>query len=58
MKHLKRRPKRCVDVQDSRPKEAQRNSEEIQEDDSQLALWWNTGHVRCASDCLCREVHN
>jgi hypothetical protein len=26
MQHLKRRPKRCVEVQDSRPKESQGNS--------------------------------
>jgi hypothetical protein len=34
MKHLKTKPKRCVEVQDSRPKEAQGNSEEIQEEGS------------------------
>jgi hypothetical protein len=58
MQHLKRRPKRSVEVQGSRPKKAQGNSEEIQEEDSQPTLWWCTGHVRCASDCLCREVRN
>jgi hypothetical protein len=56
MQHLKRRPKRCVEVQDSRPKEAQENSEEIQEVGSQPALWWRTRHVRCAPDSLRREV--
>jgi hypothetical protein len=40
MQHLKRRPKRCVEVQDSRPKEIQENSEEIQEVGSQPAHWW------------------
>jgi hypothetical protein len=34
MQHLKRRHKRSVEVQDSRSKEAQENSEEIQEEDS------------------------
>jgi hypothetical protein len=43
MQHLKRRPKRCVEVQDSRSKEAQGNSEEIQEEGTQIALWWHTG---------------
>jgi hypothetical protein len=38
MQHLKIRPKRCVEVQDSRLKEAQRNSEEIQEEGSQPVL--------------------
>jgi hypothetical protein len=56
MQHLKRRPKICVEVQDSRPKEAQGNSEEIQEEGSQPSLWWLTGHVWCAPDNLCREV--
>jgi hypothetical protein len=58
MQHLKRRPKRCVEVKESWPKEAQGNSEEIQEEGSQPALWWRNGYVRCAPDCLCREVHN
>jgi hypothetical protein len=38
MQHLKRRPKRSVEVQESRPKEAQENSEEIQEVGSQPTL--------------------
>jgi hypothetical protein len=57
MQHLNRRPKRCVEVQDSRQKEAQENSEEIQEVDSQPALWWRIGHVRCAPDSRRRELH-
>jgi hypothetical protein len=57
MQHLKRRSKRCVEVQDSKQKEAQRKSEEIQEEGSQPTLWWRTKHVRCALDSLCREVH-
>jgi hypothetical protein len=43
MQHLKRRPKICIEVQDSRLKEAKENSEEIQEVGSQPALWWRTG---------------
>jgi hypothetical protein len=46
MQHLKRRPKRCVEVQDSRPKEIQENSEEIQEVGSQPTHWWHTGLSR------------
>jgi hypothetical protein len=62
MQHLKRRHKRSVEVQDSRSKEAQGNSEEIQEEDSQPAVWWCTRqwtvHDRCASNCLSREARN
>jgi hypothetical protein len=43
MQHLKRRHKRCVEVQDSRTKVAQANSEEIHEVSSQPAHWWRTG---------------
>jgi hypothetical protein len=43
MQHLNRRPKRCVEAQDSRSKESQGNSEEIQEEGSHVALWWRTG---------------
>jgi hypothetical protein len=43
MQHIKRRHKRCIEVQDSRTKEAQGNSEEIHEVGSQPALWWRTG---------------
>jgi hypothetical protein len=42
MQHFKRRPKRCVEVQDSRTKEAQGNNEEIHEVGSQPALSWRT----------------
>jgi hypothetical protein len=42
MQHIKRRPKRCVEVQDSRPKEAQENSKEIEEVGGQAALGWRT----------------
>jgi hypothetical protein len=38
MQHFKRRPKRSIEVQDSRSKEAQENSEEIQEVGSQPML--------------------
>jgi hypothetical protein len=43
MQHLKRRHKRSVEVQDSRTKEAQENSEEIHVEGRQPALWWRTG---------------
>jgi hypothetical protein len=43
MQHLKIRPKRFVEVQDSISKEAQENNKEIQEDENQPALWWRTG---------------
>jgi hypothetical protein len=55
MQHLKIRHKRCIEVQYSRTKEAQRNNEEIHEVDSHPALWWRTRQwtvpVRCAPDC-------
>jgi hypothetical protein len=57
MQHLKKSPKRCVKVQDSRPKEAQENSEEIQKVGRQPALWWRTRHVCCVPDSLCKEFH-
>jgi hypothetical protein len=43
MQHFKRRPKRYVEVQDSRIKKAQGNNVEIHEESSQPALWWRTG---------------
>jgi hypothetical protein len=43
MQHLKRRHKKSLEVQDSRTKKAQGNSEEIHEVDSQPAHWWHTG---------------
>jgi hypothetical protein len=70
MQHLKRRPKRCVEVQDSRSKEAKGNSEQIQEEGSQPALiWWRIPDneqymfgvhqtVRCVPDSLSREARN
>jgi hypothetical protein len=42
MQHLKRRHKKRLEVQDSRTKEAQGNSEEIYEVGSQPTPWWRT----------------
>jgi hypothetical protein len=50
MQHLKRRPKRHIEVQDSIPKEAQENSEEIQEESSQPTLWWRPDSEQYLSD--------
>jgi hypothetical protein len=40
--HLKIRPKICVEVQDSRTKEAQGNNKKIHKVGSQPVLWWHT----------------
>jgi hypothetical protein len=66
MQHLKRRPKRCVEVQDSRTKEAQGNNKEINEVDSQPTLWWRTGQymssvrrtVRCGTEQFAQRAYN
>jgi hypothetical protein len=47
--------KRCIEVQDSRTKEAQRNQRRNPRRGLSASAWWRIGqwtvHVRCAPDC-------